>query len=36
MLDYCRYVKHLKVISFSLYYYKNEIGLTYNKKKTSE
>lgn len=36
-LDYCRYVKQLKVISFSLYYYyKNEIGLTYKKKKPSE
>lgn len=36
-LDYCRYVKQLKVIPFSLYiYYKNEVGLTYKKKEPSE
>lgn len=36
-LDYCRYIKQLKVIPFSLYiYYKNEVGLTYKKKKPSE
>lgn len=36
-LDYCRYVKKIRVIPFSLYiYYISETGLTYKKKKPSE